>query len=154
LASAAIEAHATIDGRVNNDAITEMQRRIFATHHLADHFVTHDERVTNGDCAFVDVQIGAADTAMRDSDKDLVMSENGPLDFRQGQFSRALQDHCFHERGFRQSVMSYLEILVMGPAVARLFRGGGFGALSSKPSPLKRRATDPRIDNLLVGCFS
>ena len=103
LARAAIEAHAAVKGRIDDNALARMESGVSPVHHLADHFVSHDQRVANGDCAFVDVQIGPADAAMRDSDENLVVSESGPLDFRKAQIAGPSQDHSFHESCFRQS---------------------------------------------------
>jgi hypothetical protein len=75
--------------------------------------MAHDQRVADRDCAFVDVEIGPADAAMSYSDEDLVMSESGPLDFCKAQFAGPSQDHGFHVSCFRQSALSYLEILAM-----------------------------------------
>jgi hypothetical protein len=41
------------------------------------------------------------------------MSNGGALDVCQGQLSLTLQDHCFHEGFWGQTVLSYLVILVM-----------------------------------------
>ena len=106
LALAAIEAHAAVNGRIDDDASACWQLGVSAFHHFADHFMAHDQRVANGDCAFVNVQIGPADAAMRDAHENFVVSESRALHFRQGQFSRPLQDHGFHEGFLRQSVMS------------------------------------------------
>ena len=103
LARAAIEAHAAVNGRVNDDAIAAVERGVSSVHHFADHFMAHDQRVADGDRAFVDVEIGPADAAMGHSDEDLVMSESGPLDFREAQIAGPSQDHSFHESCFRQS---------------------------------------------------
>ena len=110
LACAAIQAHATVEGRVNDNAIAAMESVVSSINNLADHFMAHDQRVADGDCAFVDVEIGPADAAMSHSDEDLVMSESGPLDFRKAQFAGPTQDHGFHKRRFRQFALSHLKI--------------------------------------------
>ena len=79
-----------------------VERGVSSVDHFADHFVAHDQRVADGDRAFVDVQIGPADAAMGHSDEDLVVSESGPLDFRKAQIAGPSQDHGFHESCFRQ----------------------------------------------------
>jgi hypothetical protein len=119
LAGAAIEAHAAVDGRVNNDAIAAVKCGVSAFNYLADHFMAHDQRVANRDCAVVNVQIGPADAAVSHSDEDLVGSKSGPLDFRKAQFARASQDHGFHESCFRQSALTCFEILAMKLPVRR-----------------------------------
>jgi len=81
--------------------------------------MAHDQRVADGDSAFVDVEIGSADTAMSHPDENLARSENGPLDFRRAQFAGPSQDHGFHESCFRQSALSYFEILAMKRLVWR-----------------------------------
>jgi hypothetical protein len=113
LAGPAIQAHAAVKGRVNDDAIAAVQGVVTSVNHLADHFMAHDQRVANRDRAFVDMEIGPADAAMGHSDEDLVMSESGPLDFRKAQIAGPSQDHGFHESCFRQSEMSCLNILAM-----------------------------------------
>jgi hypothetical protein len=77
-----------------------VERGVTAVHHFADHFVTHDQRMADGDCAFVDVEIGAADAAMRDPYENLIVSESGPLDFGKAQVAGPSQDHGFHEGAF------------------------------------------------------
>jgi len=81
--------------------------------------MAHDQRVADWDRAFIDVKIGPADAAMGHSDEDLVMSESGPLDFRKAQIAGPSQDHGFHESCFRQSALSYLEILAMALLLRR-----------------------------------
>jgi hypothetical protein len=83
-----------------------MKSGVIAVDHLADHFVPHDQRVADGNRAFVNVEIGSANTAMSHSDEDLIMSEDGAFDFRRAQIARPSQDHCFHERCFRQKKAS------------------------------------------------
>ena len=52
--------------------------------------MAHDQRVADGDCAFVDMEVGAADAAVGHADEDLIMSESGPLDFREAPNRAAL----------------------------------------------------------------
>ena len=106
LASAAIEAHAAVKRWVDYDAVALVERGVSSVNHFSDHFVAHDQRVSDGDCAFIDVEIGPADPTMGHSDEDLIVSESGPLDFRNSEFAGASQDHCFHERYFRQGKAS------------------------------------------------
>jgi hypothetical protein len=105
LAGAAIQAHAAVKGRVNDDPIPAVERGVSSVDHLTDHFMAHDQRVADRDRAFVDVKIGPADAAVGYSDEDLVKSESGPLDFRKAQIAGPSQDHSFHECVFRQSVL-------------------------------------------------
>ena len=125
LAGAAIQAHAAVNGRVDDDAIAAMKRGVSSVDHLADHFMTHDQRVADGDRAFVDVEIGAADAAMGHSDEDLVMSESGPLDFRKAQIAGPSQDHSFHE-SCSSSIRSPCTALF--PAAVPVLRPGRRGA--------------------------
>jgi hypothetical protein len=81
--------------------------------------MTHDQRVADRDCTFVNVEIGPADAAMSHSDEDFVMSESGPLDFRKAQIAGPSQDHSFHEMCFRQFVLSYLKNLATALVLRR-----------------------------------
>jgi hypothetical protein len=96
LTNAAIQAHAAVNCRVNDDTIAAVERVVFAVNHLADHFMAHDQRVADGDRAFVYVEIGSTNAAMGHSDEDLVTSESRPLDFRKAQIAGPSQDHSFH----------------------------------------------------------
>jgi hypothetical protein len=65
--------------------------------------MAHDQWMTDGDCAFVDMKIGSTNAAVGHADKNLIVSERGPLDFGEAQLPGPSQDHGFHESRFRQS---------------------------------------------------
>src|SRR5439155_21426121 len=78
LAALAEEARAAEQRRVDGDAITFADDRLDRVRRerddLAGELVSNDQRVRREEVAFVDVVVGAADPARRDTDEDLVLT--------------------------------------------------------------------------------
>src|ERR1019366_994908 len=100
LACAAIEAHAAANSRVDNDAVTYADAIATSLDDFADHLVPHDQRMTNGNDAFKNLQVGAADAAIGHPDQDLVAVRLGPFDFSDPQITRGPENHCFHKKNY------------------------------------------------------
>jgi hypothetical protein len=103
LAGPAIHAHAAIKTRIDNNALPGLEDAAPAVGYLADHFMAHDQRMTDRDSAFEDVKISAADAAVGQTHQNLIMSRRWPVDLCEAQIARASQDHSFHKRCFGQS---------------------------------------------------
>ena len=93
---AAIQAHAAVERGIDDDSRSCGKRGVRARFHHADHFVAHDQRVAHRDRAFVNVQIGAADSAVSDANENLVVPKGRTLDFREAQLARAAENHGSH----------------------------------------------------------
>src|SRR5437868_14910358 len=63
---------------------------------LADHFMTHDARVFDGNCAAENFKVGAADTRMRDSHEYLTGTQLGAGNLLERKLSGRFQNHGFH----------------------------------------------------------
>ena len=95
-----VEATATIKCRIQNDSIT--WPNTFAGPSLdnqPDHFVTHNQRIGNGDRATVDFKVCSTDTAVRDSDQHLtpVWSEFGDAHLHLRELARSTKNHSLHK---------------------------------------------------------
>src|SRR2546430_12734915 len=66
---------------------------LFRSDHLADHLVPHDQRMANGNSAFVDLQVRATNAAVGDTDQDLIVARLGPLDLVDRKSTRLNSSH-------------------------------------------------------------
>jgi len=96
----AVEATATIECGIQNDSIT--WPNAFAGAYLdndADHLVTHDQGIRNGDRAAVDLEVRSTNTAVRYPDQHMipVAAELGDAHPRFREFARSPENHGLHE---------------------------------------------------------
>src|SRR5260221_10872012 len=82
-----------------------MQGIVASLDHLADHLVTHDQRMANGNIAFVDLQVRATNTAVGDTNQDLIVPRHGPGNFADTQLMRGCENHCSHRKNVRQTAV-------------------------------------------------
>src|ERR1700730_1298285 len=97
LTDAAMEPNAAEKLRVHDDAVTGVDAGLASgVHHFAGSLVTHDQRVTHGNSAVENLQVGAANAGMGDANQHLSGAEFGNGDVIGGKFARRAQNHGFH----------------------------------------------------------
>src|ERR1700726_3794375 len=61
--------------------------------------------MANGNSAFIDLQIRATNTAVGDTDQDLIVARHGPGNFADTQLMRGCENHCSHRKNVRQTAV-------------------------------------------------
>ena len=114
LADAAMETNAAEKLGIHDDAVTGVDAGLASSvHHFAGGFVAHDQRVTHGNSAVENFQVGAANAGMGDANQHLSGAEFGNGHVIGGKFARRAQNHGFHARSLpKKAEMSELAIFV------------------------------------------
>ena len=95
LADAAMKAVAAVQLRIDDDAIARVQCAVGGDD--ADHFMAHDPRIADRDRAAVDLEISAADAAVRHAHEDVARpGECRTRDLVRHEILRRAQHHGSH----------------------------------------------------------